>query len=378
MALDDSSLAPLTEEHPTLRHGGHLSSALRAVNAVYPVLLNLINCLSAFPAPPRPERSIVGLCGIQLLQLIQEEADIARAIQAGVVRTLAHIHSGAGLEDGFEMIFDLILKPLDDHAGWVAFVEKTAERMRLLAQLDDCKNNESSPALATWRTKACDNVECNKIQERSAFGRCPCGSVYYCSSTCQIADWHGADGHRSVCGTRWLFLLSDFMIPRIPFKQRCFLRQLIHADYLQNFDKICRLQAEFIASLDSESDSTPATADPPLCITWFDYAYRTDVEITILDPDSDLISHLRSGAEAEWNHILLRARKSRGTIAIHVLSLTQLSSEASRFVIIPLRISASAARKLAQLYERQCESEAEFSLFSAMLEGADEGIFGIH
>ncbi|KAJ7048658.1 hypothetical protein C8F01DRAFT_1239353 [Mycena amicta] len=370
--LDHSSLSPPTEEHPLHRYGGHLTSALREIDAVYRALLNITNYLSAFPAPPRPDGSGVGLCGSQLLKLIQEEVDIASAIRAGLVRTLANIYSGTGHDETFEMMLELVLTPvltstqllpacsqaieqlpvtqLDNNPQRVAFVEKTAERMGLLAQLDDSKDNESSSALATWRTKACDNVECVLL-------------------LAYMPNYGLAWRQRSS--------LADFMIPRIPFKQRCFLRQLIHADYLQNFDKICRLQAEFI-SVDSESDSTPATADPPLCITWFDYAYRTDVEITIHDVDSDLVSHLRSGAEAEWDHIFLRARRSRGTIAIHVLSLTQLSSEASRFVIIPLRISASAARKLGQLCERQCDSEAEFSLFSSMLEGADEGIFGIH
>ncbi|KAJ7048668.1 hypothetical protein C8F01DRAFT_1239358, partial [Mycena amicta] len=265
--LDFSSLPNVTvmDDIPFQMYGGHLTSALRELEAVYPALLKAINHLCALPERLRTHENAVEafeLCATQLNRLVKHDAHLATAIQAGLLGTLAHMYSASGLDEKFEMIFTLLLKPalmspqllavcsqaleqlpvtgLSENAEWVAFVQKVAERMNFLTRLDD--PNESSMELTAWRMRACDNFECNKIQERSAFRRCACGSVYYCSRTCQTADWHVINGHRSACATRWRFLLSDFMTPRLPFKQRCFLRQLIHAEYLQNFDEICRLQ----------------------------------------------------------------------------------------------------------------------------------------
>ncbi|KAJ7056420.1 hypothetical protein C8F01DRAFT_1156178 [Mycena amicta] len=247
--------------------------------------------------------------------------------------------------------------------------------MHMLTKMDNVKENHS---LATWGVKACDNFECNVIGERADFRRCPCGSVYYCSRACQMADWCGADGHRSVCSTQRRLLLSAFVTPRISFKQRCFLRELIQTDYLRHFDIICRLQAEFIASFNSdpEAHETLPVAHSLLYITHF--SYWINVEITIHSLDSVLASQLHTSAGAEWDDMILRTRRSRGTIGLHVLSFPELSSIGARFILIPLRRSASSAQKLRELIERARGSEVEFSFVSAMLEGAGGDVFGIH
>ncbi|KAJ7051834.1 hypothetical protein C8F01DRAFT_634345 [Mycena amicta] len=378
--------SPLTpSQYPFVRYGGLLTSSLRQIEAIYPTMLNIINYLAAGPQPSKAEGSIVELAVGLLIKLVQRDADLVTAIQAGLIRSLGPIYSATGANEDFDSIFTCLLMPastssyllpmlvqataqspaaeLADNAKWVAFVGTTAQRMQLL-------DNFKEASVATWGAKACDNFQCNGIEERADLRRCPCGSVYYCSRACQMADWCGADGHRSVCSTQRRLLLSAFMTPRISFKQRCFLRQLIQTDYLRHFDIICRLQAEFMASSNSE--------ETPLYITHF--KYRIGVEITIHGLDSYLASHLHTLSGAEWDDIVLRARRSRGTIALHVLSLTELSSTNMRFVLIPLRRSATAVQRLDELLlmDRARASEVDFSFFGALFDGAVEDLFGIH
>ncbi|KAJ7148644.1 hypothetical protein C8R43DRAFT_513145 [Mycena crocata] len=84
--------------------------------------------------------------------------------------------------------------------------------------------------------KACDNLTCGKIEERSTFHCCAlCRSRNYCSKDCQSADWNVE--HKDVC--------QDLQSARLHTREtltargRSFLRTLLTWDYLIHQAGIC-------------------------------------------------------------------------------------------------------------------------------------------
>ncbi|KAJ7633581.1 hypothetical protein DFH06DRAFT_689128 [Mycena polygramma] len=101
-----------------------------------------------------------------------------------------------------------------DH--WVYFANLAEERIGLLNHF---KSGHSSH-------KACDNMECGVIRQKTDFQRCSnCQRVYYCSPDCQTEDWES--GHRETCHSLRICRLhnSDFS-PRTLW----FMRWLFHSD----------------------------------------------------------------------------------------------------------------------------------------------------
>ncbi|KAJ7710917.1 hypothetical protein B0H17DRAFT_1123998 [Mycena rosella] len=78
------------------------------------------------------------------------------------------------------------------------------------------------------RRKACDNMECGKIDTKNFFRRCSgCKYQHYCSRACQITDWRA--GHREVCQDMCPLTGPRHLTPC----DRSFLRALITHDYEQ-------------------------------------------------------------------------------------------------------------------------------------------------
>ncbi|KAJ7804855.1 hypothetical protein B0H13DRAFT_623709 [Mycena leptocephala] len=109
---------------------------------------------------------------------------------------------------------------------WKAFVDLVNERA---AFMDSFDSNEYDAL------RACDSLECGTIRERTAFKRCGgCLRNYYCSKTCQRADWR-AGAHRELCTSRCTGSCRN----RMRTRDRAFLRALVHRDYLALKPSFC-------------------------------------------------------------------------------------------------------------------------------------------
>ncbi|KAJ7810157.1 hypothetical protein B0H14DRAFT_3480851 [Mycena olivaceomarginata] len=91
--------------------------------------------------------------------------------------------------------------------------------------------------------RACDNLECSQIREKSKFSRCSaCLEFYYCSRECQSIDWKA--GHKQMCPTFRSFRLGEVLSCR----DLSFLRELVHVDFLRNHSQILTQAVTWLAS----------------------------------------------------------------------------------------------------------------------------------
>ncbi|KAJ7917615.1 hypothetical protein B0H13DRAFT_1994406 [Mycena leptocephala] len=96
---------------------------------------------------------------------------------------------------------------------WGRFVELVEERLQVVKQYN------TGSLLAT---RACNNVECNKICDKHEFKCCAGCTANYCSKACQKNDWRNGD-HRHICMIRDSHLST---------RDRSFMRALVLHDYL--------------------------------------------------------------------------------------------------------------------------------------------------
>ncbi|KAJ7148158.1 hypothetical protein C8R43DRAFT_952764 [Mycena crocata] len=109
---------------------------------------------------------------------------------------------------------------------WDNFVALAKERISLQADTESGRFGGS---------KACDNMECGRIQSKRLLDRCSgCKAMYYCSRNCQKIDWKEG-GHR----TSW--------VSKLLVRERIFLRALIQRDYEANRHEIMVKQNKFMA-----------------------------------------------------------------------------------------------------------------------------------
>ncbi|KAJ7907269.1 hypothetical protein B0H13DRAFT_1879774 [Mycena leptocephala] len=187
-----------------------------------------------------------------------------------------------------------ILKVLIN-ANWIRFVHLVEERTIFLGSFS-AENRTSS--------KACDNIECGVIQERTNFRRC--------SRSCQRADWRS--GHRNVCQESYVGFsvalysehstCTDHWRTLGGHREREFLCALLHDDYLYHRHDILRRQAEFMIN----------HPDDPF-YTWFDY---TSGQLVV-----DVVSLVGAvgpyRVEDDWYTVdqLVRATRSNGRVNLH-------------------------------------------------------------
>ncbi|KAJ7182405.1 hypothetical protein C8R43DRAFT_1144388 [Mycena crocata] len=201
---------------------------------------------------------------------------------------------------------DAALRALDDlissegfqaspmYDKWEQFTDLVQQRYALVQMFDSG---------AYTNLKACDNLECSTIAEKTVFKRCSgCQKFYYCSQECQIQDWR-VGGHRDNCSVSDAILSEPH---RLSVRERGFLRALVHQDYLANKSHIWGQQALALGRHPSED-----------IFTIFDYATGS-VKIAVVSV-SEVAHFLPSGQG--WKSSVWRAQRSNGKYCLHVVSL---------------------------------------------------------
>ncbi|KAJ7213069.1 hypothetical protein GGX14DRAFT_696952 [Mycena pura] len=276
------------------------------------------------------------------------------AIEAGLLRMMA------GVATEFPSMFDnrlrfLLTKIFPDGLLYYHVVAAMAKVLDEVTEIWSSKKLEDTEIVDDWNSfhdlaerrvqlldglrssRACDNLECGKIQDSSRCRRCSgCKTHYYCSSDCQTADWkHG--GHRNHCGSLVLLSLGESSC-RLGFRERTFLRAVVQQDYADGIPSICETQVIFMANHPADR-----------FFTLFDYTHNL-LRISVGSAVNSLISDDLKKAGSEWTDILSRASRSAGRVQLHVIRVSEGSD--TRLWVIPLRTNSpqvhNALRQLAR------------------------------
>ncbi|KAJ7633551.1 hypothetical protein DFH06DRAFT_1337035 [Mycena polygramma] len=180
------------------------------------------------------------------------------------------------------------------HKHWVYFASLAEERIRLLNHF---KSGHTS-------RKACDNMECGVIRQKTDFQRCShCQRVYYCSPDCQAEDWES--GHRETCHSlRICRLQNSDLSPRTLW----FMRRLFHSD-----SSLLTTPSDLCSRLEMMRD------------------YPGDPIVSILDYRDGVLSVETStlGSEREtcdqwevcWDEHAARMARSGGRMELHLMRI---------------------------------------------------------
>ncbi|KAJ7663419.1 hypothetical protein DFH06DRAFT_1324878 [Mycena polygramma] len=141
----------------------------------------------------------------------------------------------------------------DVFQAWMYFHQLAEVRLKLLSVFD-MKNHVSH--------RACDNVECGIILEKSTLLCCSgCRESLYCSKYCQKLDWRS--GHRESCV--WHQTSHENFRRDYSSRESAFLRAVIHHDYQSIRPAMCKLlvdawavqpDASFFAIFDCRTGSS--------------------------------------------------------------------------------------------------------------------------
>ncbi|KAF7364254.1 hypothetical protein MSAN_01085200 [Mycena sanguinolenta] len=223
-----------------------------------------------------------------------------------------------------EILDDLIIdlqqeqfEGLEIYNDWLQFYFDLAEiRVGLLRGLVGAK-----------ALKACDNVECGEIRDRSECQRCSgCNSFYYCNRECQMTDWRRG-GHRNYCGSNMMLSLAKSRTCMFGFHERYFMRLLVQDDFLKEIHSIYKQQLELMAA---DPDALP--------LTLFDYTY-IPVRISVHSMTNSPITDILDGIGAEWTDMVSRTKRSRGRMQLHVMKVAEGID--TRLWVTPFRTSHS-------------------------------------
>ncbi|KAJ7187381.1 hypothetical protein C8R46DRAFT_288536 [Mycena filopes] len=188
---------------------------------------------------------------------------------------------------------------------WATFTEMAKERIQVLH--------------AYWASPyrslaACHNLECNVWEHRTSLFRCArCRAAYYCSKECQRVDWKEGD-HRHGCES-----LRTRRRDPLTTRALSFMRFLIAQD------------SETLKSHIDELKIECTRANPSaLVYLRFDYTMgRVAVEAR---PSSEL--------NVDWAYELARARRSGGTMELHLMVAGR--GENLRERMFPMRASQAS------------------------------------
>ncbi|KAJ6462424.1 hypothetical protein C8R45DRAFT_1080562 [Mycena sanguinolenta] len=302
----------------------------------------------------------------QLLDTSQAYRLLPAVIRAGLLRTMANLSLRFSGNLDYNLQY-FLTKLLPENLVHYNVVAEISEVLDDLAEFCYCEEFEALEIFDDWVQfldlagmrvklisgfafdKACDNVECREIQDRSQCRRCSgCKSVYYCSRQCQIADWRRG-GHRNHCGLNMMLPLADSRNCTLKFYERQFMRALIHDDYLGEIGSIYEQHLELMA------------ADPDaLVLTLFDYTY-TPVDISVHPITDSPVTDALNGMGAEWMDMVSRTKRSHGCMQLHVIKVSDGGD--TRLWVTPLRTSSSriydAVRELAKKLPRDYDSDDE-------------------
>ncbi|KAJ7503854.1 hypothetical protein B0H11DRAFT_1984417 [Mycena galericulata] len=192
---------------------------------------------------------------------------------------------------------------------WKAFCQAAVQRIALL----DFWESNSRRSF-----KACDNMKCGEIGQRSIFKCCAgCRSTYYCSKECQSVDW--CDGHRKACPKLRSVRLRH--PDNLSTREKSFLRELVSYDYISRLPDVCIRQVIFMNENPGE----------PFC-TVFQYATPGELEIEVMGIDFLKPAH---DWEAFLPTYITRAARSGRRMELHVVGLQQ--GRVFRPVLLPMR-----------------------------------------
>ncbi|KAJ7663248.1 hypothetical protein DFH06DRAFT_1128578 [Mycena polygramma] len=213
--------------------------------------------------------------------------------------------------------------PLFD--DWREFAAVAAKRIAVLHEFETGD---------TVEMRACDNLSCGKMEEKSSFRRCSkCHNFYYCSTTCQRLDWTDG-GHRKSCRSQNLLALSS--LQRFSTRERTLMRALLRHDF-----QALRLDiyTEQVACMRANPGAD--------YFVLFDYTCG-DVSASVvpmvpITAEYDALSATRHIWAAEWAHNEERARRSAGRMTVHLMRLRE--GDLARSMIVPLRTSSSVVHE---------------------------------
>ncbi|KAJ7116887.1 hypothetical protein C8R44DRAFT_791594 [Mycena epipterygia] len=279
---------------------------------------------------------------------------LRRAISSGLFYyyVVAQLQSSRAAVE--ELVSTDAFKNCSVYGEWEHFMTVTDDRFDVLTDVD-------YPA-----EKACDNLKCDIIDEKSSFERCSgCKSVYYCSRECQITDWQEG-AHRKACRSYQSASLSltELSKPIFTVRERAFIRALLHHDYTMHASSICKKQVEFMAE--------HPTCD--LLITLFDYC-TGHLQIEVHSAAHSPLSTILEEADDEWTDFIARAAWSQGRLQLHVMRV--LDGTTTPYWVVPLRSSSSDIFDSLRDLARHPISEGVMDEISDLLEDSQD-VLQIH
>ncbi|KAJ7738037.1 hypothetical protein DFH07DRAFT_85951 [Mycena maculata] len=209
---------------------------------------------------------------------------------------------------------------------WRTFTTLARERIALVHSV-----------AASQRRRACDNVKCGHILEKTDFQRCSrCLSFYYCSRECQRIDWRAGD-HRKVCVPGHSFHLGEGVVQDLRVRERSFMRAVLAHDYeTQKWTTVYPQRVAFMA------------ANPGVpYFTLFDYRHgKVNISVHATSaphggaPDWDPFAGAACWDEGiasslEWRNDIARASNSGGKLQLHVMAIAR--GARTRYIVAPLR-----------------------------------------
>ncbi|KAJ7159218.1 hypothetical protein C8R43DRAFT_351958 [Mycena crocata] len=288
------------------------------------------------------EKDALDRCFAFLIELFDSDGAsyvwLPAAVKNGLLLAIVASASGVRIEEQLESLITVIsaslvyypipatiaaaLRPLETlvssaafqtstiYENWLDFTDLVQERLEVMQMFDSDEY---------VYLKACDNLECTIITDKAAFKRCSgCHSYYYCSKECQLVDWR-AGGHRDACAESSAVQLNESQ--RLSFRERGFLRALVHHDYRA-------AKAEIFERMALALRRHPAT---DLFIS-FNYTVGA-VKISIFSASESDVS-----ISASWKDFISRAGRSRGRISPYIVSITGRGLS-KRDILLPLRRS---------------------------------------
>ncbi|KAJ7601548.1 hypothetical protein DFH06DRAFT_1262083 [Mycena polygramma] len=191
---------------------------------------------------------------------------------------------------------------------WARFLALAENRFQVV----DLYNTGASTFM-----RACDNMECAKIERKRNLKRCGgCLRSYYCSQICQAEDWRRGL-HRQWCGVISLARHRDL---EVRARDRSFLRALLHHDYLARREDIA---LRHLPSLKMNPSGAPHTL--------FDYTAGTCGEINLADYQGD---------DSHYDGDAARLVTGGGRMELHFMAIFNGREEAQIWKF-PLRLAST-------------------------------------
>ncbi|KAJ7022535.1 hypothetical protein C8F04DRAFT_237029 [Mycena alexandri] len=319
------------------------------------VISAMIKAICAFNAGPLHQMIILDGCFEVIHWLIRTSVQewLTEAVNAGLLRAIiscgtgtasqTHIttlhqttlpmlaggsfyyHTLTAIKNALPAVQDLVQSrrflESATHDGYSYLMQLIAPRLQLLEFYDSDQ---------FYSVRACDNLACGEITKWPDFKRCgACRQRYYCSETCQRADWR-SDHH---LGCR---ALRDASLPStdtLTVRETNFLRAILHQDYLRLKIEILFQQIQFML------------AHPQV-------EFYTDFDYSSLGITPAVKIYACAAAKDDsvpTRQLMSRAQRSKGGMELHRMHLRILGGFQSRW--FPMRtdnpILYDAVRRLA-------------------------------